>query len=34
MSREKEDNIKLINANIKEIITDIILQLDCDSAKR
>lgn len=34
MNREKEDHIKLINANIREILSDIILQLDCESSKR
>jgi hypothetical protein len=34
MSSEKEDYIRLINANIKEILTDIILQRNCEPAKK
>jgi hypothetical protein len=34
MSNEKEDHIRMINANIKEIINDIILRLNCDSTKK
>lgn len=34
MSTEKEDYIKLINNNIKEIVNDIILQLNCPPAKK
>jgi len=34
MSTEKEGHIKLINTNIKEIISDIILRLDCETTKK
>jgi hypothetical protein len=34
MSSEKEAHIRLINANIKEIISDMILRLDCEITKK
>lgn len=34
MSSEKEAHKRLINANIKEILSDIILRLDCEFKKK
>lgn len=34
MLQEREENVRLINSNIKEIITDIVLLLDCHPAKK
>lgn len=34
MSSEKEDYIRLINANIKEILNDIAMELSCAPAKK